>query len=182
MKSPQIKKYLQSLLITLFILGGSIVSAEALQSIKVGAMAPDFTLIDQNNKPQTLSKMRGKWVVIYFYPKDETPDCTTEACNFRDNILSLRVKNAEVWGISVDNSKSHAEFSDKYKLPFTLLADQRGKVAKQYGSLLNMLIFKVAKRHSFIISPDGRIAKIYRNVNPKLHVAEVLKDLEALQK
>ena len=173
------RTFIQSLLISLSILGASIVSAQPLQ---VGAIAPDFTLIDQNNKPQTLSKMRGQWVVMYFYPKDETPGCTTEACNFRDNILSLRVKKAAVWGISVDNSKSHAEFSENHNLPFTLLADPEGKVAKQYGSLLNMLIFKIAKRHSFIIGPDGHIAKIYRNVNPKLHVAEVLKDLEALQK
>jgi len=173
-------KYIFQLLLScLFIFGVTIVSANP---IKVGAVAPDFTLVDQNNKAQTLSKMRGKWVVMYFYPKDETPGCTTEACNFRDNILSLRVKKAEVWGISVDTSKSHADFSKNHKLPFTLLADPRGKVARQYGSLLNMLIFKVAKRHSFIIDPNGKIAKIYRNVNPKTHVAEVLKDLELLQK
>ena len=170
----------KSILISLFILGVSPVSAQ--QHIKVGAIAPDFTLIDQNNKPQTLSKMRGKWVVMYFYPKDETPSCTTEACNFRDNILSLRVKKAEVWGISVDNSKSHADFSENHKLPFTLLSDPKGRVAKQYGSLLNMVVFKIAKRHSFIIDPQGKIAKIYRNVNPKSHVAEILKDLDLLQK
>ncbi len=152
------------------------------QPIKVGASAPDFTLVDQNNESQTLSKMRGQWVVMYFYPKDETPGCTTEACNFRDNILSLRVKKAAVWGISVDNSKSHAAFSEKYKLPFTLLADVGGQVAKQYGSLLNMVIFKVAKRHSFIIDPEGKVAKIYRNVNPKTHVEQILKDLDGLQK
>ncbi len=173
------KLLIKSVLISLFILGVNSVSAQA---IKIGAMAPDFTLVDQNNKPQTLSKMRGKWVVMYFYPKDETPGCTAEACNFRDNILSLRVKQAEVWGISVDNSKSHAEFSEHHKLPFTLLADLDGKVAKQYGSLLNMLIFKIAKRHSFIVDPEGKIDKIYRNVNPKSHVEQILKDLEGLQK
>jgi len=149
--------------------------------IVVGAIAPDFTLIDQNNEPQTLSKMGGKWVVMYFYPKDETPGCTTEACNFRDNILSLRVKNAVVWGISVDNSKSHAAFSENHKLPFTLLSDPAGKVAKKYGSLLNMVVFKIAKRHSFIIDPNGKIVKIYRNVNPKSHVEEILKDLDILR-
>jgi len=173
------KIIIQSLLITLFILGASIVSAAP---IKVGATAPDFTLIDQNNKSQTLSKMRGQWVVMYFYPKDETPGCTTEACNFRDNILSLRVKKAVVWGISVDSSKSHAEFSENHKLPFTLLADPAGKVAKQYEALLNMVIFKVAKRHSFIINPNGKIVKIYRNVDPKSHVGQILKDLDELQK
>ena len=172
------KSIVQLLLITFFILGVSFVSAN---TIKVGVIAPDFTLVDQNNESQTLSKMRGKWVVMYFYPKDETPGCTTEACNFRDNILSLRVKKAEVWGISVDNSKSHAKFSDNHKLPFTLLADIDGKVAKQYGSLLNMIVFKIAKRHSFIIDPQGNIAKIYRDVNPKTHVEVILKDLDELQ-
>jgi len=175
--------FIKSILISFFILGVNFVTTNvSAQPIKVGAIAPDFTLVDQNNKSQTLSKMRGKWVVMYFYPKDETPGCTTEACNFRDNILSLRVKKAEVWGISVDNTKSHAEFAEHHKLPFTLLADPKGRVAKQYGSLLNMVVFKVAKRHSFIIDPKGKIAKIYRNVNPKSHVAEVLKDLESLQK
>ena len=173
------KNFIQSIIITLFILGVSLVSAEP---IKIGVTAPDFTLIDQNNKSQTLSKMRGQWVVMYFYPKDETPGCTTEACNFRDNILSIRVKKAIVWGISVDTSKSHAGFSEHYKLPFTLLADIGGRVAKQYGSLLNMVIFKIAKRHSFIINPEGKIVKIYRNVNPKTHVGQILKDLETLQK
>ncbi|MEE9310399.1 MAG: peroxiredoxin [Cocleimonas sp.] len=152
------------------------------EPLKIGAIAPDYTLHDQNNQPQTLSKMRGKWVVMYFYPKDETPGCTAEACNFRDNILSLRVKKAEVWGISVDNSQSHAKFSEHHKLPFTLLADPAGRVAKQYGALLNMIVFKIAKRHSFIVDPKGKIAKIYRNVNPQTHVAEILKDLDALQK
>ena len=171
--------FIKSILISFFILGASLVTAE---TIKMGAIAPDFTLIDQNNKPQTLSKIRGKWLVMYFYPKDETPDCTTEACNFRDNILSLRVKKAEVWGISVDNTQSHAAFSKHHKLPFTLLADPKGRVAKQYGALLNMMIFKIAKRHSFIIDPQGKIAKIYRNVNPKSHVEQILKDLEGLQK
>jgi len=173
------KKLFQFLLISLSILGVITVSA---QPINIGEVAPDFTLIDQDNTSQTLSKMKGKWVVMYFYPKDETPGCTTEACNFRDNILSLRVKKAVVWGISVDNTKSHAAFSENHKLPFTLLSDPSGSVAKQYGSLLNMVVFKVAKRHSFIIDPEGKIAKIYRNVNPKSHVEEILKDLDLLQK
>ena len=166
-----------------FLIGVFLVTTQIAHALplKVGSSAPDFTLKDQDNKVQTLSKMRGQWVVMYFYPKDETPGCTTEACNFRDNILSLRVKNAVVWGISVDNSESHAQFSTKYKLPFTLLSDPKGRVARQYGSLRNLLVFKIAKRHSFIVNPQGKIAKIYRSVNPKLHVAEVLKDLSTLQ-
>jgi len=150
--------------------------------LKVGQLAPDFTLKDQYSKPQTLSSMKGKWVVLYFYPKDETPGCTAEACSFRDNLVAIQASNTVVWGVSVDNTESHTEFAKKHQLPFTLLSDQGGKVAKQYGSLLNMFIFKVAKRHSFIIDPQGKIAKIYRQVNPKQHVAEVIKDLKVLQK
>jgi len=150
-------------------------------AIELGKPAPDFTLYDQNNQTQTLSKMQGQWLVLYFYPKDETPGCTAEACSFRDNIAAIRAKNTVVWGVSVDNNESHAEFSKKHKLPFTLLADPGGKVAKQYGSLMNLVVFKIAKRHSFIINPQGRVARVYRNVNPKTHVAEILKDLKGLQ-
>ncbi len=150
--------------------------------IEIGQPAPDFTLFDQHDKAQTLSKMRGQWVVLYFYPKDETPGCTAEACSFRDNIVAIKSKNTAVWGVSVDNKQSHAEFAKHHKLPFTLLADPGGKVAKRYGSLRNLLIFKIAKRHSFIIDPQGEIARVYRNVNPKTHVAEIIRDLQALQK
>ena len=159
---------------------GSIVAASD-NLIRVGAQAPDFTLIDQNKIQQTLSKMRGKWIILYFYPKDETPGCTAEACSFRDNIVAIKAKNTVVWGVSVDNNESHSQFSRNHQLPFTLLADVGGKVASQYGSLLNLLLFKVAKRHSFIIDPEGKIAKIYRHVNPKAHVAEILEDLKKLQ-
>ena len=151
------------------------------QKITIGQLAPDFSLMDQDQKLRTLSKMRGQWVVLYFYPKDETPGCTAEACSFRDNLVAIQASNTVVWGVSVDNSESHAEFAEKHKLPFTLLADSGGKVAKQYGSLLNMFIIKVAKRHSFIINPQGKIAKIYRQVNPKQHVEEIIKDLKSLQ-
>ncbi len=158
------------------------VSKTLAASIKIGQQAPDFTLLDQNNKAQSLSKMRGHWLVLYFYPKDETPGCTAEACSFRDNIVAIKSKNTAVWGVSVDNKQSHAEFAKHHNLPFTLLADPGGKVAKRYGSLRNLLIFKIAKRHSFIIDPQGNIAKIYRNVNPKAHVAEIINDLQGLQK
>lgn len=150
-------------------------------TLMVGQPAPDFTLADQHNKPQTLSKMQGQWLVLYFYPKDDTPGCTTEACNFRDNMVALQNKKAVVWGVSVDNNDSHAEFAEKYKLPFTLLADPGGKVAKKYDSLLNLLVLKVAKRNSFIVDPEGKIAKVYRKVDPESHVEEVIKDLELLQ-
>ena len=168
------------LLFTLFIIGTNTVSATD-NSLQIGAQAPDFTLSDQHNQLQTLSKMRGQWVVVYFYPKDETPGCVAEACSFRDNIAAIKAKNTVVWGVSVDNNESHAEFSKHHQLPFTLLADPAGKIAQRYGSLMNLLLFKIAKRHSFIIDPQGKIAKIYRSVSPKTHVAEILSDLKKLQ-
>ncbi len=151
-------------------------------SLHIGTKAPDFTLSDQHNQLQTLSKMQGKWVILYFYPKDETPGCVAEACSFRDNIAAIRAKNTVVWGLSVDNNKSHAEFSKHHQLPFILLADPAGKVAQRYGSLMNLLLFKIAKRHSFIINPQGKIAKIYRDVAPKAHVEQIFRDLKLLQK
>lgn len=173
-------KGLNVLISYLFFMG--VVTVNALEvKIEVGKLAPDFTLTDQHNQLNTLSKMKGKWVVLYFYPKDETPGCTAEACSFRDNIVAIKSKNTVVWGVSVDNNQSHAEFAKNHQLPFTLLADPAGKVAKKYGSLRNLVIFKVAKRHSFIIDPKGKIAKIYRNVNAKTHVSEVIKDLTKLQ-
>ncbi|MCK5895876.1 MAG: peroxiredoxin, partial [Cocleimonas sp.] len=105
-----------------------------------------------------------------------------EACSFRDNIVAIRAENTVVWGVSVDNQESHADFSKHHQLPFTLLADPEGKVAERYGSLRNLFVFKLAKRHSFIIDPQGKIAKIYRNVSPKAHVKEILEDLQVLQK
>ncbi|BCN93085.1 peroxiredoxin [Thiomicrorhabdus immobilis] len=120
-------------------------------------------------------------MVLYFYPKDDTPGCTTEACSFRDNINRLIAQDAVVLGVSLDSQKSHAEFAENHKLPFDLLADESGKVAKSYGALLDLKVFKYAKRHSFIINPQGHIAKIYRDVNPKQHVREVLQDLHSLQ-
>lgn len=170
----------QFILTIFLIIGANIVFAE--DSLLIGSPAPDFTLTDQKGQPQTLSKMKGKWIVLYFYPKDETPGCVAEACSFRDNIVAIKAKNTAVWGVSVDNNESHADFSKNHQLPFTLLADAGGKVAKRYGSLRNLLLFKIAKRHSFIIDPDGKLAKVYRDVNPKTHVAEILQDLEKLQK
>ena len=168
-------------LLTGCILGLLMTHSVFAEELEVGQLAPDFSLLDQNQQLQTLTKMQGQWLVLYFYPKDETPGCTAEACSFRDNIIALQANQAVVWGISVDNTESHAEFAEKHKLPFTLLADPGGKVARQYDALLNMIIFKVAKRHTFIIDPQGRIAKIYRQVDPKKHVAHILKDLKTLQ-
>lgn len=149
--------------------------------LKVGDKAPQFSLVNQNGETLSLQDYQGKWVVLYFYPKNDTPGCTTEACSFRDNINRLIAQQAVVLGVSLDDQESHAEFAKKYKLPFDLLADEEGEVTSKYGALLDLKVVKFAKRHSFIIDPQGLIAKIYRQVSPKEHVREVMADLNALQ-
>lgn len=150
--------------------------------LETGQLAPSFRLPDQYNQTHALSDYQGKWIVLYFYPKDDTPGCTTEACNFRDDIFYIRELGAEVLGISVDTVNSHAEFSEKYGLPFPLLSDIGGKVAREYNALWSLGPVKIARRHSFIIDPAGNIAKIYRKVEPEIHSNEIINDLEILQK
>ena len=150
--------------------------------LSVGVVAPAFALNDQTNKVHTLADYRGRWVVLYFYPRDDTPGCTTEACNFRDDLSTLRELNVQVLGVSMDDSQSHARFAEKYRLPFPLLADTDGVATRAYGALWSLGPIKFAKRHSFIIDPAGRIAKIYRDVKPESHSRELQQDLKALQK
>lgn len=161
---------------SLFIIG----QASADTELTVGSIAPEFTLKDQNFKSHNLADYKDKWVVLYFYPKDDTPGCTTEACQFRDDIFEIRALNANIIGISLDDSKSHEEFAKKYSLPFPLLADTEGVVTNAYGALLKIGPIKFAKRHTFIIGPDGLIKKIYRNVIPKKHSQEIITDLKEL--
>lgn len=149
--------------------------------VKVGQLAPDFSLVDQSGTTHTLSAYRGHWVVLYFYPKDDTPGCTKEACRFRDDYAQVKQLGADVLGVSVDNTDSHAKFAAKYHLPFPLLADHDGKVARSYNSLFGIWPIRFARRHTFIIDPQGRIAKIYRDVDPATHSAVVIGDLKALQ-
>lgn len=147
----------------------------------VGQPAPDFTLPDQSGKPRRLADWRGKWLVLYFYPKNDTPGCTEEACTFRDDWEQLSALGAEVVGISVDDSASHAAFAQKYKLPFPLLADTQGDVAQRYGAISDWKLFKFAKRYTFLIDPQGRIAKVYLSVNTSRHSAEIVADLKQLK-
>ena len=158
-----------------------LVSNAFAESISVGQLAPNFKLADQRNKFLQLSDLRGQWVVLYFYPKDQTPGCTKEACSFRDNISGITAKNAVVLGVSVDDSESHSAFAEKHDLPFKLLSDTDGEIAEQYGALRNLWVTKIAKRHSFIIDPEGKISKIYRKVSPASHVAGIVSDLDELQ-
>lgn len=146
----------------------------------VGEAAPGFRLQDQNGDWHALEDYRGTWLTVYFYPKDDTPGCTTEACNFRDNIYAFKGIGAEVVGISVDTVDSHKDFSDKYKLPFVILADEEGATAGAYGVLRDWKLIQIASRQSFIIDPDGVIARHYEKVDPDTHTDEVLADLKAL--
>ncbi len=146
----------------------------------VGSDAPSFKLQDQNGEWHSLEDFKGSWLAVYFYPRDDTPGCTKEACNFRDNIYAFRAIGATVVGISVDDVESHKEFSDKYKLPFTILADEQGQTARDYGVLKDYKLIKLASRQSFLINPEGKIAKHYDDVDPDTHTDEVLADLKSL--
>jgi len=146
----------------------------------IGSEAPGFRLQDQNGDWHALEDYRGDWLAIYFYPKDDTPGCTTEACSFRDNIYAFEAIGAKVIGISVDDVDSHRDFSEKYKLPFTLLADDTGETSRAYGVLRNLLIDKMARRESFIVNPNGIVVRHYQDVDPEIHTAEVLDDLKEL--
>jgi len=151
--------------------------SEAGNPLKSGDIAPDFRLVDQNGSIKSLSDFSGQWVVLYFYPKDDTPGCTKEACSFRDDLTTLGKIGAKVVGVSVDDSDSHSKFASKYHLPFPLLADQDGKVAKSYGALTNLLLLKIAKRYTFLIDPKGKIAKVYLSVDTSRHSKEIIDDL-----
>ena len=153
-----------------------------LADVALNTMAPHFELNDQYSHTHKLTDYGGKWLILYFYPKDDTPGCTKEACNFRDDIIKIHSLGAEVLGVSVDNTESHAKFAEEHGLPFPLLSDGDGKIAKEYGSLWSIGPIKFARRHSFIINPAGNIAKIYRDVDPDNHSNEVIYDLKDLQK
>jgi peroxiredoxin Q/BCP len=154
----------------------------AAQTPALGSMAPEFRLQDQHGKWHELKDYRGKWVALYFYPKDNTPGCTTQACEFRDNIFAFRDAGAVILGVSVDDVESHKKFAEEHGLPFTLLADPSKETAKRYGVLKKFIgIMEMAKRDTFLIDPDGRIVKYYADVNPKGHSEVVLKDIKDQQ-
>jgi peroxiredoxin Q/BCP len=149
---------------------------------KSGEAAPVFTLPDQNGKPRTLEEFRDKWLVLYFYPRDDTPGCVEQAMRFRDTMRELEAAGAAVCGVSVDDSASHAAFARKYNLPFALLADRGGEVASRYGSLRNFGVIKIAKRNTFLVDPAGKIAKVYTGVNAGRNAHDVTTDLKLLTK
>jgi len=148
----------------------------------VGTAAPEFTLPSQEGTPVSLKDYRGKWVVLYFYPKDFTSGCTIEAHNFQRDQSQYKQKGVIVLGVSVDSADSHKQFCTKEGLNFKLLADTDHKVSSEYGSLTNFGVVQVAARHTFIINPEGKIVKVFTEVNPNKHSEEVLATLAELQK
>ena len=152
----------------------------ATEGLTIGAPAPEFELSDQTGQLHSLEDYRDQWVVLYFYPKDGTPGCTTEACEFRDNIFEFRKINVQILGVSFDDVESHRKFAENYDLPFPLLADTEGNAAEAYGVKTKMLGMTIAKRQTFLIDPAGNLAKHYDKVNPETHSAEVLADLKIL--
>ena len=172
-----------------FILAFAIVSVLACNRVSavndlpaVGAAAPAFNLTSNEGKQVSLNDFKGKWVVLYFYPKDMTPGCTIEAKNFQRDLAKYEAANAVILGVSVDNTESHKEFCAKEGLSFKLLSDTDAKVSTEYGSLMEYQGNKLSARNTFIIGPDGKIAKVFPKVNVKVHSEEVLAALAELQK
>ncbi|APB32564.1 bacterioferritin comigratory protein [Gloeomargarita lithophora Alchichica-D10] len=154
-------------------------------ALTVGQPAPLFSLPSGDGQTVSLGQFQGQWVILYFYPRDNTPGCTTEACGFRDTYAQLQQVQAVVLGISTDSVASHAKFIRKYDLPFLLLADTGGQVARSYGSYGPKKFmgksYEGVFRHTFILDPQGKIAQIYRQVKPATHAQQVLIDLTQLQ-
>ena len=149
---------------------------------EVGTAAPDFTLNSQEGKPVSLHHFKGKWVVLYFYPKDFTSGCTVEAHNFQRDLPLYEKRNAAIVGVSVQDADSHQKFCTKEGLSFKLLADTDHKVSETYDSIMNIAVLKLSARHTFLIDPDGVVRKTYMDVKPDQHSGEVLTDLDQLQK
>ena len=149
---------------------------------KPGDVAVDFTLPSQEGAAVSLRDFRGQWVILYFYPKDNTPGCTREAHNFQVDQPKYDQRNAVILGVSVDSVDSHKKFCTKEGLNFKLLADSNGRVSNGYGSLTNLGFIRFAARHTFLIDPAGKVAKTYTSVDPGRHSEEVLAALDQLQK
>src|SRR5271170_3995308 len=149
---------------------------------EVGTTAPDFTLNSQEGKPISLHDFKGKWVVLYFYPKDFTTGCTIEAHNFQRDLAQYEKLSAVIVGVSVQDADSHQKFCTKEGLSFKLLADTDHKVSETYDSVMNLAVAKLSARHTFLIDPDGVVRKVYIDVKPDVHSAEVLAELAQMEK
>lgn len=154
--------------------------------LKIGRKAPVFSLLDQNNATHTLKQYAGTWTLIYFYPKDDTPGCTKEACMIADVYKDFKRMKVAVLGVSKDTPRSHKKFADKYNLPFTLLSDPTMAMMDKYGAFAEKKMYgktvRGTLRISYLINPEGKIAKVYPAVDPANHALELLKDIKVLQK
>jgi peroxiredoxin Q/BCP len=148
----------------------------------VGSSAPDFTLNSQEGKPISLHDFKGKWVVLYFYPKDMTTGCTIEAHNFQRDLAKYQEKNAVILGVSVQDEKSHQEFCAKESLTYKLLADTNKAVSEKYDSIMNLAVAKLSARHTFLIDPTGTVRKVWTDVDVKTHSDDVLAALDSMEK
>jgi peroxiredoxin Q/BCP len=166
--------------LTAFVIGSRISSAKA--APPAGSPAPEFTLTSQDGTHVSLKDYRGKWVVLYFYPKDFTTGCSIEARNFQHDQPEYARRNAVILGVSVDSAKSHQSFCAKEGLNFKLLADTSHQVSKEYGSLMNFGVAQVSARHTFLIDPQGRIARSFKSVSPIHHSSEMLAAIDELEK
>ena len=146
-----------------------------------GETLPEFSLPDQHGALRSDREFRGRWLVLYFYPRDDTPGCTEQAARFRDTMREFEAAGAAVCGVSVDDSESHAEFARKYQLPFALLADRDGATARRYGSLLDLGVVRFARRNTFLIDPQGRIAGVWLGVSPARNAGDMLKAIKEAQ-
>ena len=148
----------------------------------VGSAAPDFTLNSQDGKSISLHDYKGKWVVLYFYPKDMTSGCTIEAHNFQRDLAKYDAKNAVILGVSVQDEKSHQEFCAKESLTFKLLADTKKEVSEKYDSVMNLGVMKLSSRHTFLIDPNGVVRRVWTSVDVKTHSDDVLAAIDQLSK
>lgn len=169
-----VKKFAPSLLMLLALLMAPVCA----EVPRVGTAAPDFSLPSQDGKLRSLVDWRGQWLVLYFYPKNDTPGCTEEACSFRDDLEQLTALGAQVVGVSIDAAASHKAFAEKYHLPFPLLADEKGEVAAKYGAVSDWVVMKLAKRYTFLIDPTSKIAKVYLSVDTSRHSEQIISDLK----
>jgi thioredoxin-dependent peroxiredoxin len=167
--------------LALALIASLLAAAPAVAEPTLGQPAPGFRLQDQNGKWHALEDYKGQWVVLYFYPKDNTPGCTTQACGFRDNIFAFRDVGAVILGVSIDDVASHRKFAEEHGLPFTILADADKKVATDYGVLTKFLgMMELARRDTFIIDPAGKVARHFEKVDPDGHSQFVLAELKKL--
>lgn len=153
--------------------------------LDVGTNVPEFSLPDQNGKVHNINSYKGHWIILYFYPKDLTPGCTTEACNFQDALPDFKSIDAVIFGISKDSVKQHKKFAEKYNLQFPLLSDENGDICEQFGVWQKKSMYGKEymgiQRSTFIINPEGKIVKVYPKVKVKEHHTEILNDLKTLR-